>query len=347
MLRRASRMAILLLLTPAGSLPACSAYDQPIGPEPAVYDACSACPDLAVLADIAPPPDATATDAVAKDADAADAPEVLFGCVDTALLMYLMTVDGKLLSFKPDTQTIHEIGPVNCPKTSGPAFSMALDRNAIAWVLYTDAQHEGAGLYRVDTADASCQATTFHPGTSGTTPFGTLGPVGLSVFGMGFTRDAPGSKTESLYVIGGQAANFWISTNTLAVIHFPDMTVTELGETDIPGGVELTGSGTGKLYGLFSETDQSVASVREIAKSTGKTVGEGWHLSSAVLPGVGAQAIGLWGGDFYIFAEPSGTQSSNVYKLSPATGKVEEIMKNIGYIVVGAGVSSCAPTGGN
>ncbi len=325
---------LLLALLATG----CSGDDVAVTGEAATADACATCADAPEAALDVPAP---------HDADAAAAPDVLFGCVDTALLMYLMTVDGKMLSFKPDTQTLQLIGQVNCPGTSGPAFSMALDRNAIAWVLYTDAQHEGQGLYRVDTANAACTPTAFHAGTNGLTPSGTPGAVGLSVFGMGFTRDAPGSKTESLYVIGGQATNFWMSTNTLAVIHFPDMGVTELGETNIPGGVELTGSGTGKLYGFFSETSAGLASVRELSKTDGTATGAGWQLSSAILPGLGAQAIGLWGGEFYIFAEPSGTQSSNVYRLSPTTGKVDEIMKDIGYTIVGAGVSSCAPTGGN
>lgn len=275
--------------------------------------------------------DAGQTDVASVDAG----PEVLYGCVETALLMYLMTEDGQLLSFKPDTRTLTLIGKVNCPGTSGAAFSMALDRNAIAWVLYTDAQHEGQGLYRVDTADASCTATTFKPGT-----------LGLSVFGMGFTRDAPGGKTESLYVVGGQAEDFWISNNTLGKVSFPDLKLTTIGTTDVSGGVELTGNGNGALYGFFSETTAGAASVREISKTTGRVVGEGWHLSASVLPAVGAQAIGLWGGEFYIFAQPAGAPSSNVYKLTPGSGKIVEIMDNIGMVIVGAGVSSCAPTDG-
>jgi hypothetical protein len=61
---------------------------------------------------------------------------------------------------------------------------MAIDRNATAWVLYDSGQ-----LFKVSTSDASCTPTSF-----------AAGQQGLYNFGMGFASNSAGSSDETLFI---------------------------------------------------------------------------------------------------------------------------------------------------
>ena len=65
-------------------------------------------------------------------------------CPVAARPMYVIDADGfKLLSFDPPTLSFQEVGSVaNCPSTVPDAtpFSMSVDRNADAWVLYNSGE---------------------------------------------------------------------------------------------------------------------------------------------------------------------------------------------------------------
>ena len=63
---------------------------------------------------------------------------------------------------------------------------MAVDRQGMAWVRYDD-----GSLWKVDTRDLSCVATTYPPGEENT-PF--------YKFGMGFATTSAGANAESLYL---------------------------------------------------------------------------------------------------------------------------------------------------
>jgi len=56
-----------------------------------------------------------------------------------------------------------------------------------------------------------------------------------------------------------------------------------------------------------------------------------------------AWAFSFWGGDFYLYAAQSGS-NSNVTRYRPSDGSIDNTyMTNIGFRIVGAGVSTCAP----
>ena len=59
------------------------------------------------------------------------------------------------------------------------------------------------------------------------------------------------------------------------------------------------------------------------------------------------RAFARWGGCFYMFVtvfDPElGRHNSQVLMFSPDDGTVTKILDNLPYIIVGAGVSTCAP----
>jgi len=112
-------------------------------------------------------------------------------------LVYVVDSDYRLLSFDPqkigsgDPFTL--VGNLSCPaaapwpdfpaeSASATPFSMSVDRNGMAWVLYTSGE-----VFNVSIADARCTSTGFQKGQAG-----------FQLFGMGFVSDSAGSDAETL-----------------------------------------------------------------------------------------------------------------------------------------------------
>ncbi len=255
-------------------------------------------------------------------------------CNERAKIVYVVSKENKLLSFTPDTLTLKVVGTLNC-NVSGTPFSMSVDRQANAWVLYQGGTFttKGLGIFKVSTLDASCQSTTYVPNSQG-----------IELFGMGFSSDGYGSQNETLYIAGASASTFQTVKNKLGSIAFPGMGVTSIGTIDFVGGADLTGNGKGELFGFFP--DGTSPSVRQIDKTNAKaTTLKSWPLPASVFSNTQAWAFAQWGGDFYLFFQSIMDPSTNVWKLNAATGVATQVMTNIGYTITGAGVSSCAPTG--
>jgi len=236
-------------------------------------------------------------------------------CAEENKQIYIVSQGNDLVRFAPATMTLTKIGTLKCP-TSGfsTPFSMAVDRKGTAWVLFNDGH-----LFKVSTKDASCTATSF-----------AVGQAGFTTFGMGFVADSSGSTSETLYVANYDGSGLGkINTSTLKLTFVGDY-------GSALGAGELTGTGTARLFAFFNQDPVIVA---ELNKSTGKaikqkpvsplTVGGGW-------------AFAHWGGDFYLFTAPS--FSSQITQYNFDTGKTTTVKSDLGYIVVGAGVSTCAPT---
>jgi hypothetical protein len=104
---------------------------------------------------------------------------------------------------------------------------------------------------------------------------------------------------------------------------------------------ELTGTGDAKLFGFFTTQPVHVA---QIDKGTGATPASGDHaLSQVQVPG--AWAFSFWGGAFYLYTS-DGTSTSTVTKYDPTTNAVDTSYipgQDTQFIIVGAGVSTCAP----
>lgn len=297
----------VLAASAAGLLFACGARTGLLVPE---QEAADTGPDVHKKKDVGPDvedePDVfQGIDATALDAYKNDCPDA------SGTLVYVVTVDNKLLSFYPPDATFTLIGTLVCPSSSTP-FSMAVDRKGTAYVVYSSGE-----LFKVSTADASCKATSFVPQKGD-----------FMTFGMGFATIGAG-PAEQLFI-----ASSGTNASELATIDTTTFTISNVGPlTPTVLRTELTGTGDGRLYGFYGATNSSIA---EIDKTTGNLLGAD---NLGVDQGNG-WAFAFWGGAFWVFTAPNGNQAT--YKFDPFTKAVSLVAKYSSEIV-GAGVSTCAP----
>jgi len=264
-------------------------------------------------------------------------------CAEGAGLVYVVSKAGDLYSFQPEAREFKRIGELKCPSDSGAKpNSMAVDRSGTAWVNYGD-----GALFRVSTRDASCEPTDFEPHQHD-----------FSRVGMAFATTGRDLMEETLFVWGGSRSRrkpSKASSNKpakranrhgprpglgLASIDRESLELTPIGDDRGRLSVrqaELTGTGEGKLYGFFSTRPATLAEIEPQTGFTQKARG-----LKQVLTGR-AWAFSFWGGDFWFFWAPRG-KTSNVSRLSGRTNKVDKVLADVGFVIVGAGVSTCAPT---
>jgi len=239
-------------------------------------------------------------------------------CASATQFVYTLTAANELYRFDPPTLSFTLIGTLDCDDPLSSPYSMAVDRNAQAWSVFTD-----GSLYQIDTSNAHCTATSFVPGQSGWT-----------TFGMGFSADAPGGTAETLYVSDSTVPG----NKGLARIDLSSMTLVPIaayGKLD--ARAELTGTGDARLFGAFEGTPYDVA---QIEKTTAQILSEAPQSAISYAPDSSNFAFAFWGGDFYLFVGP-GT-STDVFHYVPSTGVTTKV-KSVTFEIVGAGVSTCAP----
>jgi hypothetical protein len=242
------------------------------------------------------------------------------GCALETQFVYTLASDNTLYKFDPPTLTFTPIGKLDCPNALANPFSMAVDRNAQAWVVFSD-----GSLARVDTKNAHCTPTTFAPGQSG-----------FTTFGMGFSSNAPGSAEETLFV---SESSFGGTTIGLGRIDIPTLKLIPIGKYDkVNARAEMTGTGDARLFAAFEGTPYNVA---EIQKSDAKVLSQAPQTAVSYPPGSSNFAFAFWGGDFWLFVGP-GTKT-DVFQYKPMTGVTTKV-QSITAAIVGAGVSTCAPT---
>ncbi|MGZ3426538.1 MAG: hypothetical protein ACXVCV_07810 [Polyangia bacterium] len=254
------------------------------------------------------------------------------GCTDAAKLIYTIDQDGTFSSFKPDQMNINNSVFTNIGKLACNAgglyqpFSMSVDRSANAWVEYVDQSGIGKNkLFKVSTADASCTATAF-----------TGNQQGFNEFGMGFVSNASGSTDETLFIAGGGTVGGASSLGTLDMTSFM---ITKGGA--LTGDPELTGTGLAELWGFFPDLtmNTSQAHVAKIDKTSGT---ESNPISLGSAAGMAqAWAFAFYGGEFFVFLAKQGG-ATTVYHVT-MTGVKDQLDTGSRHIV-GAGVSTCAPT---
>lgn len=231
------------------------------------------------------------------------------GCSDEATnYVYILGQSKELYRFQPDVAALTQIAILDCPgETFGSTFSMAVDRDGTAWVLFADGQ-----IFHVSTTTGACSPSGYVPPASGNW-----------YFGMGFVSDSVGSESETLY-LGMSAGLGKLDTATL--------TQSTVGPYDtLPNAVaEMTGTGDGRLFGYFTTAGVTLA---EIDKTNA-------HIIQATplptVPTGTSWAFAFWGGYFWLF------NGHEIRRYDEATG-VQVINANVGFEIVGAGVSTCAP----
>jgi len=241
------------------------------------------------------------------------------GCSDAAKLVYVVDENNKLSKFDPMTKTFTDIGTLACPAGAATPFSMSIDRDTNAWVLFSDAK-----LYKVNTTTLMCTATTWST------------QLGLTQFGMGFSTETAGGTLDTLFVAGGSGPS--VPTSTLATLSTTNMTASSRGT--VTGWPELTGTGNAELWGFFPSAGG--ARIEKLNKATGAA------LTTFQLPTLAGEpmawAFAAWGGDFWVFLMKGTELSTTVYQVDGASGQIKGMTSATSRTIVGAGVSTCAPT---
>ncbi len=262
-------------------------------------------------------------------------------CTEAAKLIYVLSTANDLYSFNPLQKAFKKIGPLGCNTAMQPN-SMAVDRDAVAYVNYVESDPVLGGdtagaVFKVSTTDASCTPT----------PIKLIS--GWFRLGMGFSSDTVMGASEKLFVTG--TGNVGGNTSPgLGRIDLVTNNLVTLGQfTGALSGqsAELTGTGDARLFGFFTTTPVAVA---EIDKG-GNANPAGTIVKTTALPKVetpAAWAFSFWGGDFYLYTAPDPStnpgRTTNVSRYRPSDGTTEPAyMTNIGFTIVGAGVSTCAP----
>jgi hypothetical protein len=270
---------------------------------------------------------------------------ILTPCPDaSATLIYVMGMGNTLYSFDPATRSFATIGKISCPGATGTPFSMAVDRAGVAYVGFSGQmgptnQEFGTGLFRVDTKTAGCTATTYNEAMNGMFTFG-MGFVALAVDG-GVDGGIEGGTLDQLFIsldVGGITANGVLST-----LDTTTFLVTKIGPfspTPLPAA-ELTGTGDGRLFAFSPGTTDGGTFIAQVDPMSAKVIGA--DTIDGVVQGSG-WAFGFWGGNFYTFTAPAGM--TTVDEFNPMTKVVTHHFASIDDIIVGAGVSTCAPASG-
>lgn len=236
-------------------------------------------------------------------------------CAVTDDLIYVLSRDdSRLYTFDPVSQRFGDLGVIHCGTSQTPG-SMAVSRDGVAYVRYAD-----NSVFAVDLATLGCSATAY---ADRSTHFDS--------FGMGYATDSAETWRDQLYVANEGA---------LGVLDTDTWSVTKLGS--MPSQSELTGNAAGELWAMLPlEHPAQLVQLDRDSAATLKTL----KLSRFPDPGnIDAFAFATWGGAFYLFVREYGMGSStDVYEVD-ATGTMTKVLEHVGFDVVGAGVSTCAPT---
>jgi hypothetical protein len=234
-------------------------------------------------------------------------------CTETSDLIY--TVDKNtqnMYLFDPNSSSFSMLGALPCDDWGweGDPGSMGVSRNGYAYVRYS-----GGLLYEVDVTDLSCEESNFSSHNFG-------------AYGMGYATDHGNTWQDQLYIA---------NSDTVASLNVQTGQYTTIGY--MPSQSELTGNANGELW-AFLPLEQP-AKLVQLDKNNGNIV-ESISINSFSLQDLDTFAFAYWGGDFYLFVRLYG-QSTNVYKVE-RNGTQTLVLEDSGLNIVGAGVSTCAPT---
>ena len=251
-----------------------------------------------------------------EDPAADDDPPDEDDCADTSDLVYVIARDdAALYLFDPEDLSFTRLGALRCSGGTNPE-SMSVARDGVAYVRYSD-----DAVYEVDLATLDCARTDY---SDRATDFGS--------FGMGYATDSAETWRDALYVANDER---------LARVDMGSWDLEVLGRMDSQS--ELTGNAAGELWAFLPL--ERPAELVQLDKDDASA------LETIRLPGfpsasdIDTFAFATWGGDFYLFVREYGMGSTtDVYRVT-AGGDMTVEAADVGFDVVGAGVSTCAPTG--
>ena len=254
-------------------------------------------------------------------------------CPDAAAtLIYVVGLKNTLYSFDPSAGTFTPIGTITCPGAGrNRPFSMAVDREGIAYVIYDTPGQVATALYRVNLKTAACTMTSYDAAANRS-----------ETFGMGFVAGASdgGDAGEQLF-ISFDPGPTTSGNGDLATLDTTTFKVNRIGNFSPPvDGSELTGTGDGRLYAFSPSLNPGGSFIARIDPMTAKV------MTTYPLPGIrqgNGWAFGFWSEEFYMFTGTGAGGSTDVHTFSLASKSVNKVANLPNDIVVGAGVSTCAP----
>lgn len=268
----------------------------------------------------------------------ADATCVKTCTADGVDLIYVVTQEDDLYSFDPrqiGAAPFTLIGRLACPTTGMDLmvpphgvrpFSMAIDRDGVAWVLYTSGE-----VFTVSIQTAACTATGY-----------AAQAAGMKLFGMGFVSDNPGASSEKLFIAGGgnnaDPGGNLATVDTHGASYMPNIIAPLAAVSDVTA--ELTGTSEARLFGFFPRKIMP-AFVQEIDRATGQLIGAPWLIGANGLNALTGWAFAQWGGRFFVFV--TNNDVSTVRVIDRVTFNYSIPITGVPFTVVGAGVSTCAP----
>lgn len=266
-------------------------------------------------------------------------PDPLCPCAPKLDLIYVLSDDRELWTYDPEANAFAMVGALGCPTTAG-TFSMGVGRDGFAWVQTTELDpitlNSIGDLFRLDvTNPANCTDPGYTPGAGG-----------WQQFGMAFVSKSAEDQCDQLYGQhwNGVAGMFTEGPNfgKLGVFDPVQLFMSTIGSTNY-NGAELTGTGDGRIYAFGGVPDSKLI---QFDKMTAK------EIEVVPFPGfplTNAFAFAFWGGDFYFFTNsvPDGIgTTSKVTRLDydkSEGGGLSTVSANAPILIVGAGVSTCAP----
>jgi hypothetical protein len=263
-------------------------------------------------------------------------------CSDDAKFVYVLSTDGDLYRFDPGKLAIDKLFAITWQSSSADPrldflLSMAVDRQGSAWVQYGNGQ-----IWKVDVKSGACQKSSYAPA-----------PTNRVFNGMAFVANST-SSPDTLFVSGGDPYQYDPSQGFLTDITFVasldpvSLRSTPLGmisDTFLNG--QVTGSGDGRLFAFYEDPPSGQpgttdAKVAELDKASGRAK---TPITLTGFPMHSGFATAFWGGDLWVFNGISDTNVEGLLaRVAPATGKLDVMIPDVGFEVMGAGVSTCAPT---
>ncbi|MCO4745884.1 MAG: hypothetical protein KC912_13905 [Proteobacteria bacterium] len=233
-------------------------------------------------------------------------------CDHTSDLIYVIDRgEEAIYTFDPGTQQFAFVGDLDCGSFEGSPASMAIGRDGNAYVRYSS-----NSLFAVDLDTMACSATDY--GTS----FGS--------FGMGYATQNDETWRDDLYVA---------NAGSLARVNLQSYALENVGS--LPSQSELTGNAAGELWAFLPL--ESPALLVRLDKTNAEVV-QSHSLPAFSLVDLDTFAFANWGGEFFLFVRYYGMgNSTDIYKVS-RSGQMSRVASDTGMDVVGAGVSTCAPT---
>lgn len=309
---------LLLLIACAGEFGLSS---KPAEPPANLDSADSGAPQDSETTDSTPPTDSTPitdTDVPEDTAPPVDTAPVeeppADDCTDTSDLVYVISRDdGTLYLFDPPSLQFTALSQPQCNSWETPS-SMAVSRDGHAYVRYFDNE-----VFDVNLSTYRCSSTTYSDRRTG---FGS--------FGMGYATNSANTWQDQLYIA---------NSDRLAMLDTTTWAVTDLGA--LPSQSELTGNSAGELWAILPL--EHPAKLVQLDKNNGRTLATINMVGFPNAQDIDTFAFATWGGDFWLFIRESGMGNhTDVYQVD-SSGNLSKRITNIGFDVVGAGVSTCAP----